>query len=82
MAFFLCKKIKIFSIFFQKPLDKCTHCVYNIYVRRGRKPLRKEVRKMEGMTENQTKRLIEWLKAQGMTDAQIVECLEYINTKH
>lgn len=37
---------------------------------------------MEGMTENQTKRLIEWLKAQGMTDAQIVECLEYINTKH
>ena len=36
----------------------------------------------EGMTESQTKRLIEWLKAKGMTDTQIVECLEYINTKH
>lgn len=36
----------------------------------------------EGMTESQTKRLIEWLKANGMTAEQIVECLEYINTKH
>lgn len=36
----------------------------------------------EGMTENQAKRLIEWLKAQGMTPEQIVECMEYINTKH
>lgn len=36
---------------------------------------------MTGMTENQTLRLIEWLKAAGMTDAQIVACLEYINTK-
>ena len=35
----------------------------------------------EGMTENQTKRLIEWLKAQGHTPEQIVECIEYINTK-
>ena len=35
----------------------------------------------EGMTENQTKRLIEWLKANGMTDEQIVKCLEFINTK-
>lgn len=35
----------------------------------------------KGMTENQTKRLIKWLKAQGMTAEQIVECLEYINTK-
>lgn len=35
----------------------------------------------EGMTENQTTRLIEWLKANGMTDKQIVECLTYINTK-
>ena len=36
---------------------------------------------MTGMTENQTLRLIEWLKAAGMTDAQIVACLEYINSK-
>lgn len=35
----------------------------------------------EGMTENQTKRLIEWLKANGMTAEQVVECMEYINTK-
>ena len=34
----------------------------------------------EGMTENQTKRLIEWLKAKGMTAEEIVECLDYINT--
>lgn len=41
-----------------------------------------ERRKMnEGMTENQTKRLIEWLKSKGMTAEQIVECLEYINSK-
>lgn len=35
----------------------------------------------KGMTENQAKRLIEWLKAKGMTAEQIVECIEYINTK-
>ena len=31
------------------------------------------------MTANQTVRLIEWLKVQGFTDAQIVACIEYIN---
>lgn len=36
----------------------------------------------EGMSENQTRRLIEWLKAQGMTAEQIIECLVYINTRH
>ncbi len=34
----------------------------------------------EGMTANQTLRLIEWLKANGFDDAKIVECLEYINS--
>ena len=34
----------------------------------------------DGMTENQAKRLIEWLKANGHTDAEIVKCLEYVNT--
>ena len=33
----------------------------------------------EGMTENQTKRLIEWLRANGHTSDEIVECFEYIN---
>lgn len=33
----------------------------------------------QGMTANQTIRLIEWLKANGMDDSKIVECLEYIN---
>ncbi len=32
------------------------------------------------MTENQTKRLIEWLKANGMSAEKIVECMTYINT--
>ena len=36
---------------------------------------------MQGMTENQTTRLIEWLKAKGMTAEEIVECIEYINSK-
>lgn len=31
------------------------------------------------MTATQTLRLIEWLKANGFTDSQIVESLEYIN---
>lgn len=33
------------------------------------------------MTENQTLRLIEWLKSKGLTDAEIVECMTYINKK-
>lgn len=33
----------------------------------------------EGMTESQTVRLIEWLKANGHTDEDIVKCLAYIN---
>lgn len=35
----------------------------------------------KNMTENQTKRLIRWLKANGMSAKKIVECLDYINTK-
>lgn len=34
---------------------------------------------MDGMTEAQTVRLIAWLKANGHTDAEIVDCLESIN---
>lgn len=34
---------------------------------------------MDEMSARQTVRLIEWLRAQGFTDEQIVECLEYIN---
>lgn len=33
------------------------------------------------MTENQTVKLIEWLKSQGFTSEKIVECLTYINKK-
>jgi hypothetical protein len=36
---------------------------------------------MSEMTEKQTVRLIEWLKAKGLTDAEIVECFRYINKK-
>jgi len=35
----------------------------------------------EGMTESQTVKLVEWLKANGMTDTKIVECITYINKK-
>lgn len=34
---------------------------------------------MEEMTARQTVRLIEWLREQGFTSEQIIECLEYIN---
>ncbi len=34
----------------------------------------------EGTTASQTLKLIEWLKANGFSDAKIVECLEYINS--
>ena len=50
-----------------------------ILVRRRQNLLRKEVRNVEEMTSRQTVRLIEWLRAQGFTEAQIVECIEYIN---
>ena len=32
------------------------------------------------MSEAQTVRLIEWLKAKGLSDTEIVECFKYINT--
>lgn len=54
---------------------------YNTIIRQRENLLRKEVRDMEAMTENQTVRLIEWLRGQGHTDAEIVKCLEYINKK-
>lgn len=31
------------------------------------------------MTSRQTVRLIEWLRAQGFTEEQILQCIEYIN---
>jgi hypothetical protein len=36
---------------------------------------------MSEMTAEQTVRLIEWLKAKGLTDTEIVECFKYINKK-
>lgn len=36
---------------------------------------------MSEMTAEQTVRLIEWLKAKGLTDSEIVECFRYINKK-
>lgn len=34
---------------------------------------------MDEMSAKQIVRLIEWLRSQGFTEAQIVECIEYIN---
>ena len=36
----------------------------------------------DSMSEGQSLRLIEWLKANGHTDTEIVTCIEYINGKH
>lgn len=33
---------------------------------------------MEDMTVKQIARLIEWLKANGFTDQQIIDCIEYL----
>lgn len=51
---------------------------YDIVVRQRKQPLRKGSEEME-MTASQIVRLIEWLKANGFNDKQIVECIEYIN---
>lgn len=42
-------------------------------------PDKKGSEDLKGMSARQTRRLIEWLKLFGLTDTQIVECLEYIN---
>lgn len=34
---------------------------------------------MDELTSRQTVRLIEWLRANGFTDEQIIECIEFIN---
>lgn len=34
---------------------------------------------MDEMKSTEIVRLIEWLKANGFTDAQIIECIEYIS---
>lgn len=34
---------------------------------------------MEEMTSGQLVKLIEWLKAKGFTDTEIISCIEYIN---
>lgn len=36
---------------------------------------------MDDMTATDIARLIEWLRNHGHTDAEIVECLEYITKK-
>ena len=74
----MCRNLKAL----QFPLDIHTKWVYNSIVRQGQNPLRKEGGQMqEPMTESQTIKLVEWLKAQGMTDSQIVDCITYINKR-
>lgn len=53
--------------------------MYNNTRKAGDKPLMKGSEDMDEMTATQTVRLIEWLRLQGLTEAQIVECIEYIN---
>ena len=67
----------------KKVLDKYTQCVYNIYVRLREASLsyKKGSEEMTEMTASQTERLIDWLRAKGLTDTEIVECFKYINEK-
>ena len=41
--------------------------------------LKKGSEEMNEMTASQIVRLIEWLRSNGFTEKQIVECIEYIN---
>ena len=52
---------------------------YYILVRQRKPPLQKGSEDMEEMTMKQVARLIEWLKDKGFTEAQILECIEYIS---
>ena len=65
--------------FSEKSIDNYNLIGYNNTRKAEDNLLRKEVRKVEEMTSRQTVQLIEWLRAQGFTEAQIVECIEYIN---
>lgn len=49
-----------------------------LYVRQRYEPLKKGSEEMEDMTVKQIARLIEWLKANGFTDQQIIDCIEYL----
>jgi DNA-binding transcriptional regulator YhcF (GntR family) len=67
------------SKFSEKGVDKYTSLKYNNTRKAEENLLRKEVRNLEEMTSRQTVRLIEWLRAQGFTEEQIVQCIEHIN---
>jgi hypothetical protein len=79
----LCKIVKKFKKIFKKLLTLYRHGGIIIYVRQREKenkvPFTKGSEEMDGMTARQTVRLIEWLRANGFTESQIVECIEYIN---
>lgn len=75
-AFFFCKNI---SKFYEKGIDFTHNVRYNNTRKAEENLLRKEVRNVEEMTARQTVRLIEWLRDQGFTEEQIVQCIEHIN---
>ena len=62
----------------QLTTDKRNYIVYNMFVRQS-KALIERGGEMDEMTASQTLRLIEWLRSNGFTDKQIVECIEYIS---
>ena len=67
----------------KKVLDNCTKFVYTVFVRLREASLsyKKGSEEMTEMTASQTERLIDWLRAKGLTDTEIVECFKYINEK-
>lgn len=76
----MCKIDKnICTCLLKMPVENMYMFCYYILVRQRKQPLKKGSEEMEEMTASQIVRLIEWLKANGFNDKQIVECIEYIN---
>ena len=74
--------------YFEKKLKKGVDILHRVCYIEATQELQGEAQaptkgseEMEGMTESQTRKLIEWLKAQGFDSEKIVECLEYINSR-
>ena len=62
-----------------KSVDNYTLIEYNNTRKAGKQSPKKGSEEMEEMRATEILRLIEWLKAQGFNDTQIVECIEYIS---
>lgn len=79
-----CKFITLFIYIFIFCIDFCTHWVYYNICKEYLQNTGREVKEMEEeMTINTDilNRLIEWLRSQGHSDADITACIEFITKK-